>query len=113
MKKPETPAQLQKIIGFYGWYQEWIPFYEVQISRWRDYLKKADKPTPEGDFTTITQLWTEEDADLLQELTEELIDSPCVLKRPDYNRRFYVKTDWSKNGSGMVILQADPNDPQT
>ena len=29
------------------------------------------------------------------------------LSRPDPYRRFYIKTDWSKDGMGVVILQAD------
>jgi hypothetical protein len=29
------------------------------------------------------------------------------LKRPDPNRRFYVKTDWSAWAQGAVLLQAD------
>eukprot|EP00957_Ditylum_brightwellii_P001811 139232-Ditylum_brightwellii.AAC.1 len=30
-----------------------------------------------------------------------------MLARPDPARRFYLKTDWSKEGMGAVLLQAD------
>ena len=29
-----------------------------------------------------------------------------TLERQDPSRRFYIKTDWSKDGMGAVILQA-------
>ena len=110
-KHPTDPAQLRKIIGFFGFYQEWIPFYEVKISRWRDYLKKVDSIGPDGEPLTVFKMWHQDDTNLLEELTEAILDGP-TLKRPDYTRRFYIKTDWSKFGSGMVVLQADPNDPE-
>ena len=30
-----------------------------------------------------------------------------MLERPYPYRIFYIKTDWSKNGMGAVIIQAD------
>jgi hypothetical protein len=30
-----------------------------------------------------------------------------ILKRPDWNRRFYLKTDWSSKGMSAVLLQAE------
>jgi hypothetical protein len=39
-------------------------------------------------------------------LKQEILNGP-VLKRPNWNRRFYLKTDWSKNAMGAVVLQAD------
>ena len=44
---------------------------------------------------------------LLEQLKEEIIHG-LVLARPDYNRRFYLKTDWSKHGMAAVLCQADP-----
>ena len=32
-----------------------------------------------------------------------------ILARPDYSRRFYLKTDWSAAGMGALLLQADSN----
>ena len=30
-----------------------------------------------------------------------------MLTRPDSSQIFYIKTDWSKDGMGMVLLQVD------
>ena len=51
--------------------------------------------------------WTEIDEQIKTELLDEIKAKP-VLKRPDPNRRFYLKTDWSKVGKAAVLLQADP-----
>ena len=103
---PTSIGQIRKIIGFIGFYQEWLPFYEVRVDKWRTYIATAD-----DDENTIKTLWTEQDTDLLKQFIEEILAKP-TLARPNYNRRFYVKTDWSKHGLGMAISQADPNDPE-
>ena len=43
---------------------------------------------------------------LLEVLKQEILEGP-VLKWPDPNRRFYLKTDWSCMAQGAVLLQAD------
>ena len=37
---------------------------------------------------------------------KEILAGP-TLEIPDPSQRFYIKTDWSKDGMGAVILQAD------
>ena len=44
--------------------------------------------------------------ELLEKLKSEITTGP-VLKRPNHNRRFFLKTDWSKDGMGAVLLQAE------
>jgi hypothetical protein len=44
-------------------------------------------------------------------LKQEILDGP-VLKRPDYKRRFYVKTDWSQDGMGGALWQPDCNEEE-
>jgi hypothetical protein len=39
-------------------------------------------------------LWNRADSALLEELKTKILSGP-VLKRPDWNRQFYLKTDWS------------------
>jgi hypothetical protein len=109
---PNSTTDLRRIIGFFGFYQEWIPWYEIRISRWRQHLKDAPPTEPDAPDSVIymRSIWKTEDDELLQELLAAILERP-VLARPNYDRRFYLKTDWSKFGMGAVVLQADPIDP--
>ena len=42
---------------------------------------------------------------LLDELKEAILTNP-VLKRPVPSQQFYLKTDWSTDAQGAVLLQA-------
>lgn len=41
--KPMDMTQLQKIIGFFGFYQDWLIYFEPRIDSWRDYISLAEK----------------------------------------------------------------------
>ena len=105
---PKTLTDLRQLIGLIGFYQDWIANYELRIGRWQQHIKhlKGTKPT-EGEIALDTT-WNDEDQTLLIELLDELITRP-TLARPDYTRRFYLKTDWCRLGMAAVLLQADPD----
>jgi hypothetical protein len=107
--RPTLFTNLRMLIGMLGFYRQWIPLYEERIGRWREHMKKAPNPgtsSNEEEATILRILWTEEDDTLFATLKQEIISGP-VLKRPDPNRRFYLKTDWSAHAQGAVLLQAD------
>ena len=96
------------LIGFIGFYRKWLPLYEARVDRWRTILKQAPSPgecTKDEEADKLQALWTSEDDELMQTLKQEILDGP-VIKRPDPNRRFYLKTDWSCDAQGAVLLQA-------
>ena len=105
---PQTATDVLGLIGFFGFYQEWIPYYEVRIRRWREYKKEAPPPNAsrQEQVAFLSSKWTTQDQQLLRELADELLKTP-IRKRPDFERRFYLKTDWSKCGMGAALLQAD------
>ena len=43
---------------------------------------------------------------LMEQLKEDIMEG-TTLKRPDLSRRFYINTDWYKDGMGAVIIQED------
>ena len=43
---------------------------------------------------------------LLERLKGDIWEGP-TLARTDPSQRFYIDTDWSKDGIGSVLLQAD------
>jgi hypothetical protein len=95
------------LIGFIGFYRNWTPLYETRLSPWRRILKQAPAPgtcSKEDGAKLMTKLWNADDrtADekfaeygesndkLLESLKREVLAGP-TLKRPNPNRRFYVK----------------------
>ncbi len=113
--QPHTFADLRMLIGMFGFYSRWLPNYEIRIEHWRAILKQQPPPgsaTQAEEREIIAELWEPPDLLLLEQLKEEVIDG-IVLTRPDYSRRFYLKTDWSKHGMAAVLCQADPNCPES
>src|SRR5688500_8205004 len=50
--------------------------------------------------------WTPELLTLFQKLKDDITSSPC-LARADSTKPFFLKTDWSKDGMGMILMQPD------
>jgi hypothetical protein len=55
------------------------------------------------------ELWATECGDLLVCLKEEILAAP-LLAQDDSTKRFYLKTDWSKDDMGDVLLLAEVSD---
>ena len=106
---PKTVTDLRQLIGFIGFYQDWLANYELRIGRWRQHIKRLKGSGTMESEITMQGTWTDEDSKLMTELIDELIKRP-TLARPDYTRRFYLKTDWCRLGMAAVLLQADPTD---
>ena len=105
---PTTFTDLNMLIGCFGFYHEHIPLYEARLKRWRDIQKLRPQPgTPkEAETSILRNAWSSIDDDLLQQLKKEILSEP-ILKRPNPNLRFYLKTDWSKGAMGAALLQPD------
>ena len=52
----------------------------------------------------MQNLWNPEDQRLMEHLKKDILAGP-TLEIPDPSRRFYIKTDWSKDGMEAVLLQ--------
>jgi len=104
---PESWSDLRMIIGMFGFYSQWLYNYEVRIKPWRELQRRQpDIGTPTDEERLLMQsLWTKEHEALLEELKNDIM-SNVVLARPNPEKRFYIKTDWSKTGYGAVLLQA-------
>jgi RNase H-like domain found in reverse transcriptase len=96
------------LVGLFGFYSRWIPWFEDRIGPWQQILKlKPPVHTAvEEEAAKLKEHWTPVAAKLLEEIREAIISGP-VLKQPDWNRMFYVKTDWSSYAKGGVLCQAE------
>ena len=54
----------------------------------------------------MQNLWNTEKQRLLERLKKDILSGP-TLEITDPSRRFYIKTDWSKDGMVAVLIQAD------
>jgi hypothetical protein len=108
LNKPLLYSDLSMLIGFIGFCCNWMPLYKSRIGQWREHNRKRPAPraaTKEEEAQLPQAQWTDEDDELLKKLKQAILDNP-VLKRPVPNRRFYLKTNWSCNAQGAVLLQA-------
>jgi hypothetical protein len=96
------------LIGLFGFYAKWIPWYEDLVVPWRAILKK--KPpvdtSVEDEALKLKGLWNSTADALLTTMKDAILSRP-VLKRPDWNRPFFVKTDWSSFAKGGALCQAE------
>ena len=123
LERPRLFTDLRMLVGTIGFYRDWIPLYETRISPWRRILKLQPAPgtaTKEEEESLLTRLWNQnlrEQGETGQEykltndehldaLKKAILEGP-ILKRPNPNRRYYLKSDWSKWAQGAVLLQAD------
>ena len=85
--RPILFGDLRMLIGFFGFYAKWIPWYEEKIGPWREVLKKkppvdVDK---EEEARLMANLWQPKEDSLLHVMKEAILSGP-VLKRPDWER---------------------------
>ena len=109
LDRPRSWTDLRMIIGMFGFYANWLPLYEITIGPWRDKLKTAVKPGTvpiEQEAEEIDAVWDQTDDEILALLKEQVLSHP-VLARPDPNKRYYLKTDWCKDGMAAVLMQRD------
>ena len=70
-------------------------------------MRKAPRPgEPGGQHKPIGNEWTIGHESVLKDMKQAILSDP-ILQRPDVNRRFYLKTDYSSRGYGAALCQAD------
>jgi RNase H-like domain found in reverse transcriptase len=106
--RPLSFGDLHMLVGLFGFYSRWIPWFEDKIGSWQQILKlKPPVHTAvEEEVAKLKANWTPVAAQLLEEMKEAIVSGP-VLKRPDWNRTFYVKTDWSSYAKVGALCQPE------
>ena len=97
------------IIGMLGFYQRYIPLFQIRIEPWRKILAHQAKPgSPKyhQEQTKIQELWTNSHSQILEEMKQAILLGP-VLQKLNFDKRMYLKTNWSKYGMAVVLLQAN------
>eukprot|EP00957_Ditylum_brightwellii_P129685 9892764-Ditylum_brightwellii.AAC.1 len=111
LQRPNRWADLWMLIGVFGFYSRHLPLYELDLGPWRAILARQSQPgevAVDEEMEKMARLWTKECKQLLNCLKADILAGP-MLSRPDSERRFYLKTDWSKEGMAAALLQAGYN----
>ena len=92
---PATKKQLRSFMGLCSFYREYIPNFSTLSAPLTDLTKKLN---PER------ILWNTEAKESFEKL-KKLISSKPVLRMPDHEKEYVLRTDASDRGLGAVLLQ--------
>ncbi|XP_068207579.1 uncharacterized protein [Palaemon carinicauda] len=93
--QPKTKKEVRSFLGLTGFYRAYVPNYATIAAPLSDLTKKGK--------SNVVQ-WHEPQEKAYNSLKSILVNKP-VLRLPDLNRRFILRTDASDVGLGAVLLQ--------
>jgi hypothetical protein len=94
--RPATKSDILSIKGLFSWYYHFIDWFEVHTMAWQKIMST---------LTDQKEMWTPKCEALLVCLKENILEG-ILLARAYSSEQFYLKTEWSKDGMGTVLLQA-------
>ena len=95
VEKPKNKKQMRSFLGLIGYYQKFIPNFSAIAAPLTDLTKKGAKNHLE---------WNEPAIRAFERLKDLMSQAP-ILKLPNLNEKFIVRTDASGTGVGAVMLQ--------
>ncbi|XP_037521061.1 uncharacterized protein LOC119397715 [Rhipicephalus sanguineus] len=93
--RPATKRQVRSFLGLAGYYREFISDYATLTSPLSDLTRK-------GLPNNVN--WGADQENAFAQLKKRLTTAP-ILKLPDFERQFVLRTDASDRGIGAVLLQ--------
>jgi hypothetical protein len=90
---PQNPTEVRQFLGFTSYYRYFIPNYSKIARPLLDLTKKS-----------LVWCWEQPQHDAFEELKTRMCCSP-VLTQPDFEKKFYLQTDASAYGMGIVLSQ--------
>jgi len=92
-KPPRNVTEVQRFLGFTGYYQYFIQGYSQIAQPLLDLTKKA-----------MLWYWNNEQQEVFEGLRDKMCEKP-VLSQPDFTKTFYLQTDALAYGVGAVLSQ--------
>ncbi|XP_036345593.1 uncharacterized protein LOC118754828 isoform X2 [Rhagoletis pomonella] len=93
MTAPRTIKELRRFLGLASWYRRFIANFSTLAAPLNQLLKKNE-----------TWTWGELQNNAFEALKEKLTSAP-ILCCPDFNQPFFLQTDASGEGLGVVLFQ--------
>ena len=92
---PQTKKELRSFLGLTGFYRSYVENYS-KISATLSNMTKKDRPEK--------LKWTEEEKKSFEKLKEAICKGP-ILRMPDEDKEFVLRTDASNYSIGAVLMQ--------
>ena len=97
MQTPRTKSQLKSVLGFFGYFRDYVPHY-AEIAFPLSELTAKSKPQKLN--------WTSEQQNAFDKLRSTLTSKP-VLRPPDMSKDFQLYVDSSKISVSAILMQKE------
>jgi len=95
VSKPQNKKQVRSFLGMIGYYRKFIPNFSAISAPLTDMTRKGNPNEVK---------WTDHTIRTFETLKQQMSSAP-ILKLPDLNKPFIIRTDASGTGIGAVLLQ--------
>ena len=94
-QRPKTKKELRSFLGLAGYYRKFVPHFAMLATPLTD-LTKKDRPDKLE--------WTDACEEAMRTLKTKLTSAP-IMRLPDKEKPYVLRTDASDQGLGAVLLQ--------
>ena len=104
---PTTSQALHSFIGLINFYHNYAPYFEIRLKPLRQLYRRYLR----SDLPLLA--WTPDLIQLFEDMKHCITSSP-ILARYDPSKPTFLKSDWSAEGMGFIIMQpADDDESKT
>jgi hypothetical protein len=97
---PSNGQGLRSFVSLCNYYHRFCPWFEVSVKPFRSLISEFHRqPIP-------PDRWTPDLVSLFEKLKHDIVSSP-LLARFDSSKPCFLKTDWSANAFGFILMQPD------
>ena len=100
---PQTAQALHSFIGLINFYHNYAPYFEIRLKPLRKLYRQHMKST------IPVMAWSPMLLELFNDMKQCITSSP-ILIRYDPTRPVFLKTDWSAEGMGWILMQPAADD---
>ena len=108
LKTPETVGNLRSLLGFLGYYRNFVMDFSRKMKPVYDLLKVEEGSKDKRTLSKRSIKWLPEHQKLVEEVVM-CLKSPVVIAFPDYNEPYFIHCDASNMGLGGVLYQNQNN----
>ena len=104
LKTPRTIGNLRSLLGFLGYYRDFVMDFSRKMKPVYELLKVEEAPKDKRALSRKVIKWLPEHQKIVEEVVT-CLKSPEVIAFPDFNQEFFIHCDASNSGLGGVLYQ--------